>query len=361
MTETTIEPPPTPPFTADLPGIGGIVKATTETFVVEEIPAYEPCGDGEHLYLWVEKRDVSSGQLIEVIARHFGISRNDIGTAGNKDRRAITRQWVSIPAPANEVKPGAIDPGVEIVRAVRHRNKLRTGHLRGNRFELEVRELDVEPDVAESRARQLLEQLQQFGFPNYFGEQRFGRGGSTLQLGLQLLSGDIPRTLQRNKRLRRLAASAVQSAAFNEVVRQRIEAGTTHTALLGDRLNRTGERGQLLVTSDNIAQARAGLDDGSLAVTGPMWGPKMYEVTDDVLELETQALARFGLNPSIFEANGRLTPGTRRDLFARFLEPARCEMIEGGLRLGFSLPSGAYATVVLAELTKLDFSAWEAP
>lgn len=355
------EPPATPTFTSELPGVGGVVKASPETFVVEEIPAYVPCGSGDHLYLWVEKRGVSAGQLVQLLADKLGVSRNDIGTAGNKDRHAVTRQWVSVPASASRVAVGALTDEVQILEVGRHTNKLRTGHLRGNRFQLELRELDVEPEVALVRAGAILQELETYGFPNYFGEQRFGRNGSTLDLGLRLLSGETPGSLRKNKRLKRLAASAVQSAVFNEVVHRRIVAGTTHTALIGDRLNRTAERGQLLVTAENRAEGQLGLDDGTLAVTGPMWGPKMYEVHDDALELELGALDQFALSPSAFERHKRLTAGTRRDLFARFLEPPRHEVIENGLRIGFSLPSGAYATVVLRELTKLDFSAWEAP
>ncbi len=356
-----ITPPQTPPFTADLPGIGGQTKATPESFVVEEIPAYEPSGEGDHLYLWIEKRDVSASQLIQIVAHHFHVSRNDVGAAGNKDRRAITRQWISIPAPSDAVTPGVIADGVELLRCDRHRNKLRTNHLRGNRFEIELHDVALEPDAAVERASRILDQLAICGVPNYFGTQRFGRDGSTLRDGVRLLRGEMPAKLRKDRRLRRLAASAVQSAVFNEVLRARIADRTTHTALCGDRLNRTTERGQLLVTADNIVDAQAGIDAGTLGVTGPMWGPKMYEVAADALEVELTALSQFELTSGDFMAHAKLTPGTRRDLFARFLDPPRCSAIDGGVRVGFSLPSGAYATVVLAELTKLDFSAWAAP
>jgi len=349
-------------YTAALPGIGGVIKDEPEAFVVEEIPAYLPAGDGDHLYLWVQKRDVSAGRLLDVVAKHFGVSRDDIGCAGNKDRRAVTRQWLSIPAAAAQgYVPGPIDDAVVVLDAALHRNKLKTNHLRGNRFTLEIRDVAVDDDEALLRAQTILDVLDRDGVPNYFGTQRFGRGGSTLEMGIELLRGEMPPRLRSNRQLRRLAASAVQSAIFNDVLQRRLVAGTAGTALVGDRLNRAHERGQLVVTADNQPEAQTALDRGDLVVTGPMWGPKMYDVYDEALALETAAVTALGLEPRHFEQAAKLTPGTRRDLFARFLEAPRIEPIPGGVRVGFSLPSGAYATVVLAELTKLDFSEWEAP
>ncbi|MFO1096230.1 MAG: tRNA pseudouridine(13) synthase TruD, partial [Planctomycetaceae bacterium] len=133
-----------PFLTADLPGIGGLLKQSPDDFVVEEIPAYVPSGEGEHLFLWVEKRDLSAEQLHARISRVLQISRNDVGIAGLKDRRAVTRQFVSVPA-KSAARIADIDcPELRVLSATPHRNKLRTGHLRGNRFEILVR--DVCPD-----------------------------------------------------------------------------------------------------------------------------------------------------------------------------------------------------------------------
>lgn len=345
---------PYPALTANLPGIGGVHKQSPESFVVEEIPAYLPCGEGEHLYLWVEKRDVPHNALADAIKKRFS---QDAGTAGMKDRRAVTRQWVSVHTPET-VTPGELAPGIEVLAVSRHRNKLKTNHLRGNRFVIELTELAVAPDVALERATAILAELAAHGTPNYFGSQRFGRNGSTLRNGLRLLAGKSGRP---NARMDRLAASAVQSIVFNDVLRRRIEDSTVRTALLGDRLNRTTERGQQFVTADVLAAAQAGIDRGELIPTGPIWGPSMYEVADDVLAIETASLAKYGLTPQHFERRKKLTSGTRRDLLVSFLDDPTCEPTPTGLRIGFSLPSGAYATVVLHELTKLDFSAWEAP
>ena len=136
---------PLPYLTAELPGIGGVLKHCPEAFVVEELPLYEPCGEGDHLFLWIEKRDVSAEMLTQHIASALSISRADVGMAGLKDRRAVTRQFVSVPAEC-EANTAAIDsPQTRVLAASRHTNKLKTGHLRGNRFEIRVTETKTEP------------------------------------------------------------------------------------------------------------------------------------------------------------------------------------------------------------------------
>lgn len=351
-------------LTEGLPGCGGVMKTEPDTFAVEEIPLYEPVGEGEHVYVWVEKRDVPANRLMDEVARKAGVDRRAVGAAGLKDRRAVTRQWLSIHH--HDLEPesmlGPICDGVEVLRATRHRNKLKTGHLIGNRFSIELRDLAVSSEKAVVRAEAIMEVLTEHGVPNYFGAQRFGHELSTLELGLALLRGERPAQTRKNRWLRKLAASAAQSALFNFVLRERLEAGTEKMALLGDRLNRLTERGQLLVTAENQAEAQALVDDGMLIPTGPMFGAKMYDVTDDALRLEEAALSEFSLNREQFDKISKIAPGTRRDLLISFLEPPTVAAGDDqSLRISFSLPSGAYATIVLAELTKLDSSAWEAP
>ncbi len=214
-----------PFLTAALPGLGGVVKELPEDFVVEELPVYRPSGSGEHLFLWVEKTDVSGPDLVRHIGRALGISPRDIGMAGVKDRRAVTRQFVSVPARAEE-RIGRIETDrIRVLSSARHGNKLRTGHLAGNRFSILVRGVDA--DAAE-RARPIAETVNQHGFPNYYGEQRFGRDNETLELGLALLGGqkrphEIP--APRRTFLLRMALSAVQSALFNDVLAERLRDG----------------------------------------------------------------------------------------------------------------------------------------
>ncbi len=353
---------PTARLTAALPDINAIFKATPDDFVVEEIPAYEPSGEGEHVYIWLQKSDVAHKQLLKLLEETYGASARDIGTAGIKDRVATTRQWISIHDPAGGIDPtpGEIAEGVEVLRATRHLNKLRTGHLRGNRFELLLTEVEEPQDEAIQRVTAILEVLNAEGVPNFFGDQRFGRGDSTLELGRAVLRGERPPQLRRNKWLAKLAASAAQSAVFNAVTNRRLDEGTHARALLGDRLNRVAERGQLVVTAENQAEAQAEIDGGRLVVTGPMPGPKMYDTYEEVAELEREAIEGLGMTPEQFVKLGKRAPGTRRDLMFRFVDPPWVEWrAPDALAIGFSLPSGSYATVLLRELLSSELPASE--
>ncbi len=214
--------------------MGGLSKDRAEDFLVEEIPAYLPDETGEFLFLWVEKTGLSAEQLISHLARCLKIAHQDVGTAGMKDRQAVTRQMVSVPARCHALVETFVHEQIRILEIRRHHNKLRTGHLQGNRFSILVR--NVSEDALE-RALAIGARLAETGVPNFFGDQRFGRDAETLKLGLELLQGTkkpsaIPRA--RRKFLLRLALSAVQSALFNRALVDRMSRGELHQVLAGD-------------------------------------------------------------------------------------------------------------------------------
>jgi tRNA(Glu) U13 pseudouridine synthase TruD len=155
---------PLPFLTANLPGIEGRLKECSRDFEVEEIPAYLPGGEGEHLFLWIEKEDVAAEQLTQHIARTLGISSSEVGVAGMKDRRAVTRQYVSVPAHCEEFVPDLGTDCIRVLEAKRHGNKLRTGHLKGNRFSILVRA--VHPDAL-LRANDIGQMIRRMGFPKF--------------------------------------------------------------------------------------------------------------------------------------------------------------------------------------------------
>jgi tRNA pseudouridine13 synthase len=353
---------PRPYLTAGLPGTGGQIKCELDDFEVEEMPLYETTGEGQHAYLWVQKRDVAGGQLLKTIASHFGVAKRDIGSAGIKDKHAVTRQWVSIPFQEIDAEDpselvGPVDEGVEVLEASLHKNKLRTGHLAGNRFRLIVRQLDVSVDEAVDRARAVLNLLGDRGLPNYYGLQRFGDRGETLRLGVSFLEGDAETTrrLKRNRFLRRLAISSVQSELFNRVLAARIEDELLWTILDGDVVKKTDTGGVFVVPTDEYEKSQQRLDDGEIVTTGPMPGAKMITPERDAKAFEDKIIGASGFDLSHFERHKRLASGTRRPLLVDIDDIS----VQGGVRdgedvleVGFSLPSGTYATVVLRELTK---------
>jgi tRNA pseudouridine13 synthase len=342
-----------PYLTADLPGIGGTLKREPEDFVVEEVPAYEPTGEGEHLFVWIEKRDVAADDLVRHIAGALGISRDDVGTAGLKDRRAVTRQYVSVPA-ACEPNVATIETeSIHVLRAARHVNKLRTGHLRGNRFEIIIRDIDRRTDC-QSVLQGIAEVIREKGFPNYYGEQRFGAGGETLSLGLDLLAGrrkprDIPH--RQRKFLLRLALSSVQSALFNEVLASRLRDGLLHTIVDGDVMQKRQTGGLFVVEPSSLSLEQQRFEAGETVITGPMFGPKMRRPTGTAAEREAEVLREFDLTVEQFAGWKRLLPGTRRPLLA-FASGLSVEQTGDSLRLKFALARGVYATTLLREFMK---------
>jgi tRNA pseudouridine13 synthase len=345
---------PVPLLTADLPGTGGRIKCRPEDFEVEEIPAYQPSGAGEFLYLWVEKRGLGAEFFLRQIARRLDISAQEVGTAGLKDRHAVTRQMVSVPARAEPRLPQLDGDGIRVLGLSRHTNKLKPGHLRGNRFRVVVR--GVDPDSA-ARLPPLLDSLRTEGLPNFYGPQRFGREGETVRLGLALLAGaSEPEARQRaglTRRLtpflRKLALSAAQSALFNHTLARRLTDGLLHTVLPGDVMAKWPFGGMFV--TDDVAREQARFDAREVVPTGPMFGRKMMAPAHEAARREEEALGDAGLRVASFHGFGKLLAGTRRHNLV-YVDDLAGSVAGEEIELRFTLPAGSYATVLLREVTR---------
>jgi tRNA pseudouridine13 synthase len=323
-----------------------------DRFVVEEIPAYEPSGAGEHTYLWIEKRDLTTLEAVRRLARLLGADGRDVGYAGMKDRHATTRQWISVPRVTPEAALAVASADLRVLAATRHGNKLRTGHLRGNRFEV------VLTGGADGAARDALaarlQRLAAAGLPNRFGDQRFGAAGDNAREGLALLRGE---RRERDHRKRKLLLSAAQSAVFNRYLALRAEAGVLGAVRLGDVLQKTDSGGSFVCADPAVDQPR--VDAGEVVPTGPMPGGRVMGPPPETpaRALEDQALAEVGATREEFSRAGRDLPGTRRPVLVRVTlgtpaiedEPAG-HTPGGAVRVRFSLPSGSYATVLVDAL-----------
>jgi len=339
--------------TASLPGIGGRLKVEPEDFEVDEIPAYAPSGEGEHLFVRIEKRDLAGDWCMGLIARALDISKGEIGTAGIKDRRAIARQWISVPAGCRE-KVDALDiPGLTVLETALHGNKLRPGHLNGNRFRILIR--DCHADTA-TLAPPILERIRAEGMANFYGSQRFGNRDSTLAIGLAILGkAEHPRYPDGNKMnirnpfLKKFALSAVQSAMFNGMLMQRIELGDFRRILSGDVLTHWPAGG--IFRAEDVAVEQERFDRRDLVHAGPMFGRKTFPAADVAAVREEAFLASVGFTKAEFSGYGKLLSGTRRHNLI-YLDGFDWQMEPEGLRVSFALPAGSYATVLLRELMK---------
>ena len=339
----------------------GRIKSTPEDFVVEEIAAYEPSGEGTHLFVKFEKKGLTTDAAVRIITKALGIEMRDVGIAGMKDKVAITTQWVSVPTPPKDptieerAKALTIE-GIKVLDAKRHGNKLKTGHLKGNLFDIIVR--DVSPDAV-AGVIEAMDRFSKEGVPNAYGVQRFGKEGDNALRARAWLTGQ--ERAPNDPRLRRFHFSALQSAVFNAVLEARVQDGTWKQPVLGDLLKKEDTGGIFVCTDVQADRERA--DRGELCPTGPMVGDRMRSPEGDVKELEQRIAAPFLEGVDLKRARS-LGEGTRRALRLRVTACSVAEVLNskdvtGGvesdnreqvrsLRVQFVLPKGAYATTVLA-------------
>ena len=347
--------PQATPRACPLPGCGGLIGAAPEHFEVEELPAYAHSGEGEHLYLWIEKKGRNTRDVTKMLAQVSGVRERDIGFAGMKDRNAITRQWFSLAHSGEAASTWDLGDDVRILQQARHNNKLRTGHLLGNRFRLTlVGLLPSGPELAQATA----EHLRRHGIPNYFGPQRFGRDGRNLEQALAWLKGlssdSSPPQAPRPRRSRRkgrgpdekMLSSVIQSEIFNRFLALRLAAKPELKC--GDVVRLSGSKKHFIV--EDLAAERARYESGDILLTGPMIGPKTVQAGAEVGSLEAQIVHELGLASEDLEQLGRHAPGARRDCVI-FPEELEVERQGQNITLAFSLPAGAYATNLVREFS----------
>lgn len=336
-----------PFITPDLPGCGGRLKAEPSHFVVEELPLYPAQGEGAHLYVCLTREGWNTRQVTEELARLYRLPSRDVGYAGLKDRHARATQVFSLPglqAEDAEAISRALPFQVEWAR--QHGNKLKIGHLLGNRFRITVTDLEVPPSEALQRARAVAQAIARRGVPNFYGTQRFGIEARNISRGRDALLGQGP-WLQ--KWLRKLMISAYQSHLFNLYLTLRIEQSLFQQLLPGDIAKKADTGGMFEVTDLEVEQPR--YERGEIHFTGPIYGKKMWAAGGAAGALEREILDQEDLAADVFQR--ARVQGSRRP--ARLWLPDIAVTIDASqLHLAFCLPKGAYATVVAREFTKND-------
>ena len=324
-----------------LPACRGVIRAVPEDFEVEEILGFEPEGEGEHALLWVEKRGANTRWVAHRLAEYAGLRVREVGYSGLKDRHAVARQWFSLRL-AGRPEPDWMalqSDEFRILRAVRHRRKLRPGTARGNRFRIVVR--DLGGDVAELERRLSLIAVR--GVPNYFGEQRFGNAGGNLERARALLAGESGRM---DAQRRGIYLSTARSLLFNQVLAERVADGSWDQALPGEVLMLDGSH-SVFVTEviDETLQRR--LREQDLHPTGPLWGNGGKRPSGVALSREQEALRGFAFWREGLE---RLDMAAARRALRLPVQELNWRVGgDGSLVLSFTLPRGSYATAVLHE------------
>lgn len=330
------------------PALAATLRNRVEDFVVEEIDAFAPSGEGEHLLLAVEKRGMNTAHVARRIAQWAGVPESAVGHAGLKDRHAVARQRFSVQLPGREAPPletlafedAATGESLQVLHHARHARKLPRGALAGNRFALTLRDVDGKREAIEAR----LSTIAAEGVPNYFGEQRFGRAGDNVAKALAMFAG-----LRVKREQRALLLSAARSELFNRVLARRAGEGSWNRGLDGEVWMLDGSHSVFGPEPWSDALA-ARLADFDIHPTAPLWGAGDLRTTGACRLLEETVLS--GADPEAL-ATGLVAAGLRQERRATRLRPRALEwgwIHEDVLRLAFELPPGSYATTVLAEL-----------
>jgi len=322
------------------PPASGTIRAVAADFVVEERLGFEPDGGAAHFLVWVEKQDANTLHVARELARAVDRPPQEVGFAGLKDRRAIARQWFSVPAvKGREPAAGTQGDGFRVLGAYPHSRKLRRGSLAANRFSLRVRDLAGDTGALAVR----LGQVQTQGFPNYFGSQRFGVDGANIARVQQWLErGWLPRSRER----RAFILSSGRALAFNAVLGRRVAEGSWNRLLPGEIAGLAGSASVFAVGQPDETLDRR-CREGDVTPTGPMCGEGGMQPIDAAARAEIAVLA--ALDPLPARLAGAGLRAERRALVARpsgFLH----QLGTGLLELEFELPRGAYATSLLREL-----------
>ena len=341
---------PIDPFlTSNIPGIGGRVRVSPEDFQVDERPLYLPCGTGEHLYIKVTKRLLSTPDLVKIISSVVGVKAQGIGTAGLKDARAVTTQMLSLHlvTPEQLARLATDERILSIEILGRHRNRLRPGHHAGNTFRLVIRDV---ADHAREAVPDALAILLRRGVPNYFGPQRQGKKGENYQVGAALLI-DAARRASMSRAKRMWYLNAFQSHLFNRILARRID--SIDRVFVGDWATKTDNGACFQVEDAEKEQPRT--DRFEISPTGILFGSRASWAGGEPGRIEEAIIAETGATKDalITAAKACGFRGERRALRVPLTE-LEWSLDGSVLTVSFALPPGAYATSVLRELMKTD-------
>jgi len=316
------------------------LSSTPEDFVVDEIPLFAPSGEGGHTFVRIEKRGRTTEEVARLLARLADVPHAEIGYAGRKDKHAVTTQWFSAPGLEPAAALALEAEGVRALEAVRHGQRLRTAQLRGNRFELVVRELSAEQVAGVAAAA---ERIRRVGLPNKFGSQRFGRDGDNAERARALLAGADP---GRDRRAARFLLSALQAEVFNAFLATRalpldaLEEGEVAT------IHASG--GSFVV--EDLAREAPRAATFEISASGPIFGTKLLAPRGAPAEREAAVLRAAGIPERVTPPRGIKLRGARRAVRVPVPDLEAAEIAADAVRLRFTLPSGSYATVLAATL-----------
>ena len=321
-----------------------LLKAVAEDFQVDEVLDIPLAGEGEHLWLWVEKRELNTEEAAKRIARAAGVPLRLISYAGLKDRQALTRQWFSLhlPGKANPDLGAAEDASLAILKQVRHSRKLQRGAHAANGFTLRLTQLAADREALEQRLTLIAGQ----GVPNYYGLQRFGFEGGNVAHDRHFAAN---KSLPEKRNVRSRVLSAARSYLFNRVLAERVAAANWNQALLGDLLAFTDSRSFFPAGEAECSDPRLAILD--LHPTGPLWGAGESAAAGVARALEQQLGEQ---ERALLDWLAEAGMTHERRILRLPIGGLTWHYPESDiLQLEFVLPAGCFATVLVRELVDL--------
>ncbi len=323
-------------FGGELPA--GNIRTENADFRVEEVLPFEPAGEGEHLFLYIEKIACNTDWVIKQLKKVFGLSSREIGYAGKKDRYSISTQWFSLHLPGKQVEAKLIESdSIKIIRCERHNKKLRVGSIKENQFKIRVRELasPINPEI--------VEQIKKNGFPNYFGSQRFGRKFSNLERAEELL---VAGKKIKNRNLKGLVLSSARSFLFNLQLAERIKQNNWLTIVEGDCVNLNASHSYFTLKAPSEEEQQR-IDAGDTHLCGWLPGKQASDAVGSALKLEQQSIRNYG---DWLQGLTQFKLDSKRRAYRVFAKDFVLQQSDRQAFLSFSLPSGSFATSLLNEL-----------
>ena len=337
-------------------------KQSARDFVVEEIPLYEFSGEGEHLVMFVRKKNLSTMEMVGIFARYLGIKNKEIGYAGLKDKHAMTKQYISLHKKYEESLENFEYEGIKILSKTYHNNKIRIGHLKGNRFYIRLKKVNPTSAIKIDEA---LKNISDLGMPNFFGYQRFGNDGDNHIIGEKIAKGEVR---ERNPRVKKLLINAYQSHLFNLWLSRRLEinrlVNNFDAAELESVLNMPNDEVSKLKAQKHPFKLISGdimehypygrlfdfegtqedlnrFNERDISITGLLCGKKVKIASDTARTIEKD-----------FDDDIN-ADGARRYAWVYPTEvEGRFNKVEAQYELNFTLPKGSYATVLIEEIAK---------
>lgn len=349
-------------------------------FIVREIPLYEFSGEGEHLVLELQKKDLTTSEALKLISAHTGAKMKDFGFAGLKDKEGMTTQFISMPAIYEEDLETFYHEKIKILQSIRHNNKIKTGHLKGNSFFIRLKK--VMPTDAK-KLENAINLIKEQGFPNYFGYQRFGKFGDNYTLGEDILKKQLEakekglkQKKKFNPKLNNFLISAFQSHIFNIWLSKRVELSRFVNEFSPKELKKIYGfddetiknlkaqkqffkmlKGDVLYhypfgktfLCEDLETELERFNKKDLSVAGLLFGKKALHSEGLAKEIEDEIYKNARVYEDLENGTNRYAWIWADDLEFKYIEE------KAWFSFSFTLPKGSYATRLLEEITGQDY------